>query len=77
MGFRACIVQTLIETSIPMLMIDDATVMESSGEIMFMVRLNMASSKVVTARCGTLDGTATMGEDYTEFTYQAREAQQF
>ena len=49
----------------PVLSIADRREMENVGTMQFAVRLNVASSRQVTVRYATLDGTATVDEDYT------------
>ena len=71
---------TITEDDTPALTIADANATENDGEIIFTVRLNVASSLAVTADWTTADGTATQGTDYAEttgtLTFDALETEQ-
>ena len=60
----ASVAVAILEDDMPMLLIADAEASEGDGEIVFQVRLSVASSKTVTAEYETGTGTATKGEDY-------------
>ena len=55
---------TLEDDDVARLTITDAQTMESSGQITFQMRLDRVSSRQITVRCISFDGTATAPEDY-------------
>ena len=62
------VIVRISEINTPGLLIYDVMAMEDSGEMLFTVRLNMASSKVVTVICAISEGTAQENEDYIDLT---------
>ena len=48
----------------PEIVVNNERALERSGNIVFEARMNRASSRQVTLRCETADGTAKAGEDY-------------
>ena len=62
------VIVRISEINTPGLLIYDVMAMEDSGEMLFTVRLNMASSKVVTVVCAISEGTAKKNEDYIDQT---------
>ena len=68
-GERAAAVEVRVrETSTPVLRFEPeaASVDEDAGSMTFTVTMSVPSSRNVTLRWSTADGTATAGEDYTE-----------
>ena len=76
----ASVAVVILEDDMPTLLIADAAAAEGDGEIVFQVRLSVASSKMVTTEYATGTGTATMGEDYEgtmgKLTFPALETEQ-
>ena len=59
---------TVVETTVPVLSVEDAGVAEDAGAITFTVTLSVESSKTVQVDYATSNGTATAGSDYTAVT---------
>ena len=76
----ASVAVTILEDDMPTLLIADAEASEGDGEIVFQVRLSVASSKTVTTEYATGTGTATKGGDYEgtkgKLTFPALETEQ-
>ena len=76
----ASVAVVILEDDMPTLLIADAAAAEGDGEIVFQVRLSVASSKTVTTEYATGTGTATKGEDYEgtkgKLTFPALETEQ-
>ena len=76
----ASVTVTILEDDTPALSVVNAVASEGDGEMIFTVRLNLASSQTVTTAYMTSSGTATAGRDYeTTFgtlTFAALETEQ-
>ena len=76
----ASVAVTILEDDTPALSVAHAVASESDGEMVFTVRLDLASSQTVTVEYATATGTATAGKDYETttgtLTFSALETQQ-
>ena len=76
----ASVAVTILEDDTPALSVAHAVASESDGEMVFTVRLDLASSQTVTVEYATATGTATAGKDYETMTgtltFSALETQQ-